>query len=83
MQPVCAGLPGAAGPSGWVGYLNFLLSFFLPFPSPKARVIYFFFPSQVQVETEVEQREGGTANPSCGPGARRLGRQESPLKGRG
>lgn len=80
---VCTCLPRAAAPAGWVGCLLFSLIFFFSFSPPLKPELLIFFPRQVQVEMEVEQQEGGTANPSCRPGARRLGRRESPVKGRG
>lgn len=68
----------------WLITLPLLYSLFFPhlFPLPKSQS-YLFFSPQVQVETEVEQREGGTAKPSHGPAAQRLGRRESLAEGRG
>lgn len=76
--------PGLLGQqAGWVAFpLLFSLSFFFSFPLPKSQS-YLFSPPPAQVQVEVEQQEGGTANPSCRPGTQRLGRRENPAKGRG
>lgn len=76
--------PGLLGQqAGWVAFpLLFSLSFFFFF-SPPQKPELFILPPPAQVQVEVEQQEGGTANPSCRPGTQRLGRRENPAKGRG
>lgn len=68
VQPACARLPGVAGPAGWVGCLPppfFPLCVFL-FPSPKARVIYFFFPHRFRWRRRWSSGKEGQPTPPAG-----------------